>query len=271
MLKIRALIARQRISLFKTILINFKCLPFRQAIHLPIWIYGNTYINSLGSIRIDTDEEIRAGMIRIGSGNFFKGFPTYWSNAGTVTFKGYAMIEGGTQIQSCGNITFDKDARLCECVKVLIVDELYIGQSTQIAFESVIMDTDFHYLINIHDGVVKQSIKPIHIGSFNWSGNRTVFRKGTVTPDHTVIATNSILSKDYTDEGENILLAGQPAKCVKKGIRRFWRTDTSKLCFQFFKDNPAVNSYTVNGVEDWDDFTLGTDKHHGDNFLPHHH
>lgn len=260
----------QRISIFKTLLINFKTLPIKQAIHLPIWVYSDTYLQSLGMIRIDNKEKIKSGMIRIGKRNFFKGYPSMLSNAGTIVFKGYTLIEAGTQIQNCGRIVFDEDSRLCECVKVLVVDNLYIGKSTQIAFEGVIMDTDFHYLINIENGEVKQSIKSIHIGSFNWSGNRTLFRKGTVTPDHTIIANNSILSKDYTNEGENILLAGQPAKCVKKGMRRLWRTDTSKICSQYFKENPTTSSYTFNDIKDWDAFTIGSEEYPGDNFLPNH-
>lgn len=257
----------QRISLFKTLLINFKCLPFKQAIHLPIFIYSNCILQSLGRIVIDAP--IEKGMIRIGKRNFFRGYKTLWSNAGTFIFRGNALIEAGTQIQNCGTIDFGPESRFCECLKVLIVNKLTIGTSTQIAFESVIMDTDFHNLVNIKKQNVKRSTKPIVIGSYNWFGNRCLVRKGTITPNHTIAATTGVLSSDFTEYGDNILLAGNPAKCISTGWRRVWKNRSNKKISEYFNNNPLAQEYNVTDVINWNDFTIGDKEHGGDNFLPH--
>lgn len=258
---------QQRISTFKTLLINFKCLPLRQAIHLPIYVYTDCIIKSMGIIRIEAP--IERGMIRIGKRNFFGGYKTLWSNAGTFIFRGYALIEGGTQVQNCGTIDFGAEARFCECLKVLIVNKLTIGTSTQIAFESVIMDTDFHNIVSMHNQKVKSSIAPIRIGSYNWIGNRCLVRKGTITPNHTIAATCSVLSGDYTPNGDNILLAGNPAKCIRLGWRRLWKNSSKKDVSDFFRNNPCLQEYNLTDISNWDIFTVGDKQHGGDNFLPH--
>ena len=52
-------------NLYKTLYLNFKMLPFSQAIKLPIWIYGKMIFRSLeGKIIIDSDR-ITSGMIRV--------------------------------------------------------------------------------------------------------------------------------------------------------------------------------------------------------------
>lgn len=257
----------QRMSIFKTLLINFKCLPFKQAIRLPIFIYSNCILQSLGRIVIEAP--IERGMIRIGKRNFFRGYKTLWSNAGTFIFRGNALIEAGTQIQNCGTIDFGAESRFCECLKVLIVNKLTIGTSTQIAFESIIMDTDFHNLVNMHKRNVKRCTKPIIIGSYNWFGNRCLVRKGTITPDHTIAATTSVLSHDFTENGENIMIAGNPAKCIGTGWRRLWKNRNNKEISKFFREYPSAQEYVITDVVNWDSFIIGDKEHGGDNFLPH--
>ena len=63
-----------------------------------------------------------------------------------------------------------------------------IGKYARIAFDSQFMDSDFHYMLNIEDGTVKNCTSFIEIGAYNWIGNRTTVKKGTVTPDYTIVA-----------------------------------------------------------------------------------
>ena len=54
------------LNITKTFLINFKSLPFSQAIKLPIWVYGSaSFISTRGSINIDCPKII-PGMIHLG-------------------------------------------------------------------------------------------------------------------------------------------------------------------------------------------------------------
>ena len=58
-------------NIIKTLYLNFKKLPFNQAIKLPIWIYGKITFRSLrGDIVIDSDR-IYSGMIKIGKRDYY--------------------------------------------------------------------------------------------------------------------------------------------------------------------------------------------------------
>ena len=91
------------ISVFnwKTLLLNFKYLPIRQAIQLPIWCSSRIRIRSAkGSVKIESP--IRTGMIRIGfdSVGIFdnKRSRAIWEVYGNVTFVDSAIIGHGSKI-----------------------------------------------------------------------------------------------------------------------------------------------------------------------------
>ena len=53
-------------NFLKILIVNFRFLPFKQAIHLPIDVYGKLRILSYkGDIRIETNA-LRPGMIKLG-------------------------------------------------------------------------------------------------------------------------------------------------------------------------------------------------------------
>ena len=52
---------------------------------------------------------------------------------------------------------------------------------------------------------------------------------GTVTPNYCVVASNSVVNKDYTPLGNNILLGGIPAKLIKKNYSRDWEGEKELL------------------------------------------
>lgn len=253
---------KQKIDILKTIFFNFKSLPFKQAIKFPIFIYSDTKLISIGKIHIDSDD-IHKGMIRIGKRNFFAGFKTQFINSGEIHFQGKFLIESGTCINNCGKIILGKESRFCERCNILIVNKLTIKDSTQIAFETVIMDTDFHTIVNTTKGTVKKSYGEIYIGSYNWIGNRCMIKKGTITDDYTIVSSLSMLNKNYQNEHKYPLIAGCPAKIISYGWRRIYNNDNNKMINTFFK-NTQINSYTIENPENinWDEYCL-----HGDDIL----
>jgi len=67
------------------------------------------------------------------------------------------------------------------------------------------------------------------LGSFNFISNRVSILGKTVTPDYCTVASNTLLNKDYSSFGENIILGGIPAKLVKENIVRDWETEKENL------------------------------------------
>lgn len=256
---------KPRVNWFKTFLINFRCLPWHQAVRLPIYIYSHTMLVSMGKIRIES-RDVRRGMIRIGTRNFFSGYRTQWINSGLVVFKGRFLIEAGTCINNSGTVILGEESRFCENNKVLIVNGLTIGKSTQIAFDTVIMDTDFHTIISVEKGVAKKSYAPVVIGDYNWIGNRSLVKKGTVTPDYAIVSSMSMLNKDYTSAPPYPLLGGCPAKVLGDGWRRLYHTEHNREINAFFKEYPEAKEYRIpkaGQVTAWDNWCL-----HGDDRLP---
>ena len=252
---------RQKINWFKTFVINFKCLPFSQARHLPIHVFSNTTISSYGHIVIKSDE-ICSGMIKIGRTNFLKGHKTYFVNAGIIEFNGRFMVEGGSTINNMGgHITFGPDSRICEVCKVLVMGRLEIGKSTQIAFGSIIMDTDFHTVIDINDKKVRRPCMPIKIGAYNWFGNNCHIMKGTKTPDYAIVTAKSLCNKDYTQYPLYSVFAGTPAKWLVEGKRRVYNKVSYKNISDLFALNEDTKSVVVpEEISDWDTFCLGGDE-----------
>lgn len=86
-----------------------------------------------------------------------------------------------------------------ENVNIMLRKECKIGDYARIAFDSPIMDSDFHYMLDTETHEIKDCSKPVIIGICNWIGNRSTIKKGTITPNYSIIAVNSLLSKDYRD------------------------------------------------------------------------
>ena len=59
--------------------------------------------------------------------------------------------------------------------------------------------------------------KSITVGDRVWLGNNTTVLKGAVISNDSIVATGSIVTKFFSES--NVILAGNPAVVVKKGIR----------------------------------------------------
>ena len=73
------------LSLPKTIWFNFHYLPFKQAIHIPVFCYKIKLRKAKGEVVIDT-EHIRTGMIHLGNDivGIYPSNGVTWENAGKI-------------------------------------------------------------------------------------------------------------------------------------------------------------------------------------------
>ena len=92
----------------KTLYLNFRSFPFKQAIKLPVVVAPNVIFVSLkGHMRIDG--EVRFGMIQIGfnGAGTARHIPTSIENEGTIVFSGPFSIGGGyTVMYTCNWNTY---------------------------------------------------------------------------------------------------------------------------------------------------------------------
>jgi Acetyltransferase (isoleucine patch superfamily) len=232
-----------------TIFFNFYSLPLKQAVKLPIWLYGRPKLLEIsGNIRIDASL-IRIGMIKINRSNesaAHSGGNTEIINKSRITFRGNANIGTGCRILVyageliCGSNIKINNRNYISCSLSVI-----IGESTAMGNEIQVSDTDFHYLFNLQDSTVSKNSKPVIIGAYNWIGSRTSVMKGTITPEYTTIASNSLLNKIY-QVPNNSILAGCPAKNIKTGYKRIKQFHEECCISAYFMNNPDENLYFYN-------------------------
>lgn len=217
----------------KTIYFNFKKFPLSIAHKLPVYFYGSVKFTSLkGHIRIDAP--IKRGMVGFGQqfelGKRRKGIAEL-NLSGEFMLKGFVHIGkdcliyiGEKAYLEIGNM-----GCLGSDVKIFCTNKIILGDWSRIAYESQILDTNFH---NMQDTITKKKFPltaPIFIGNYNSIGNRSTIVHGTVTPDYCVVASNSLINKDYNSMGNNILIGGIPAKLIKENYSRDWEGERKGL------------------------------------------
>ncbi len=249
--KIESIVSAPRVRVLKTLYVNFRCLPFRQAINFPITIRGKFNIHSLGRIVIDS-KCVHCGMIKFGGFNNKSARPTRIVSSGTIIFRGYAAIWEGVLLELGNESVLDlgNDVLLGENVNIMLRKGCKIGDYARIAFDSQIMDSDFHYMLNLENNEIRNCTAPVVIGNYNWIGNRTTIKKGTMTPDYTIVAApNALLSKDYRGGVECPVLGGCPAKVIGSGRRRIYSHEWERILYLHFKINSEPYIYSDNGVD----------------------
>lgn len=238
------------ISLHKTFIYNFIAFPFKDAIKFPLWIYQNTKIEHIGKIEIIVP--IKPGMIRIGKRVFFRNIQTTIINNGTIVFEGNCSILGGTNLYVLKNkskVYFGKDVMIGEKNTIIADENIEIGDYTRIAFNSLIMNTDAHYLINLNNGIIKNCKAPIIIGNYNWIGNNTTIKKGTITPDYCIVSSNSMLMRDYSKYEKYSLITGKPGVVKETKFRRIYNDIQSSFLDNYF-DTHNTTEITIPKQED---------------------
>ncbi|OYQ33022.1 transferase [Flavobacterium cyanobacteriorum] len=223
----------RKVNWLKTLYFNFKKFNFLTALKLPVFFYGPVKFQNING-RIIINAPLKRGMI---------GFGQPYEK--TTVHKGYAELAIEGTIIFNGHVQFGKDyfvyvapdavaefghmSSMASSGKIICTYKVILGDYARIGSESQILDTNFHTMINTLTGE-KYSIKgPVHIGSFNYIGNRVSIMKDTVTPDYCSVASNSVCNKNYVSLGQNILIGGVPAALLKNNISRDWEREKELL------------------------------------------
>lgn len=130
-----------------------------------------------------------------------------------VTISGLIMISGkGRTVKIGDNTTIMGIYMTCRD------EDISIGNDCLFSRDIEIRSTDVH---KIYDQDTKNRInigKEVIIGNKVWIGAHAFISKGSVIPNGSVVGATSFVNKPFTEE--NTVLAGTPAKIVKRNI--FW-------------------------------------------------
>ncbi len=222
---------------FAILYFNFKMLPFKQATKLPFDFFGKVkFTNLSGRIILDTDN-IKRGMICIGL-NHSTLFPAYTSTiniSGDIIFKGTANVGRGTLIEVNKNskVSIGNNVEIGGLTKIMSQQNITLSDNISVSWECQIFDSDFHFIREIETKQVNPRRCNVRIGNNVWLGNRVTINKGTILPDYTIVASNSLCNKDYSkDNKHHITIAGSPAKIVAEGYERIFESLEPELTKQ---------------------------------------
>jgi acetyltransferase-like isoleucine patch superfamily enzyme len=204
----------------KTIYFNLKYFPVKQAVKLPVLLSNKVYLREVKG-RIHFNCEIKFGLVQIGYGNVGifdkKKSRTIWEVYGDVTFCGNANIGHGSKIivGPKGSIIFGTRLLISAESSIIAYEKIQFGNNCFLSWDTLLMDTDFHSIKNEKEEIIN-SPKPIIIGNHVWIGCRSVILKGSIIPDNSIIAINSLVNKELMEE--NCIYGGSPVKCIKEKI-----------------------------------------------------
>ena len=212
-------------NLHKTILFNFRYLPLRQAIKLPIIFVSKVkFINLKGKVLLNGKVKTRMVVVGTRGNSLYQQLPNVvvWNNhGGTCVFSDQISFCNGLSIEIGvdGYLNFGENIYCGPMVRIACFDAITIKDNSRIAWETIILDTDFHQTINVETHEKSVLTRPVIIGKNNWIGLRSFVMKGTCTPDYCIVSAYSLLNKKY-DVPSYSLIGGSPAKFLKGNLYR---------------------------------------------------
>lgn len=75
------------------------------------------------------------------------------------------------------------------------------------------MDTDQHSVFDAEQNCINEP-RPVEIGNKVWIGCRCTILKGSIIPNGSIIAANTVITKSFNDEKS--VIGGSPARILKK-------------------------------------------------------
>lgn len=140
--------------------------------------------------------------------------------AGTATFEGTAFFGSGCRLYvgSQGHVTFGDQfintARMTLCCE----NRMMFGRKVLISWNTSLVDTDFHNVLNTKTGEVGSKHGITTIGDNVWIGMGVTVLKNTTIPNGCILGANSLVNKRFI--AENCLIAGNPAGVVREGVTK---------------------------------------------------
>ena len=237
------LFATNWLNPFATIYLNLRSFPFKQAIRMPVWVYGRPRFYELSG-RMIVDGKVSSGMVRF---NQVKpGAPSNMSvkseilNKGLIIFHGVGLIGTGNKIVvgPKGTLDIGKNFKITDMCNIGCFRSVFIGEQSRIVHRCQIFDSNYHYVANFAKGTVPDYSKPIRIGKGCWICNSSTITGNAVLPDYTIVASNSLVNKDMSDIPESSMVGGAPAKFIATGLRKIENSKIENEIALFYNENP---------------------------------
>lgn len=236
--------ARRKLNWAKTFLFNFRFFPVREAIRFPVLCYGPVKIVSNGG-KVILKQKTK-GTLKIGYDL------AAYRNCGTTVLKflneselrieGEAIIMQGASIVlgPKSTLTLKNRCTIGDRAEIICRRSIEIGEHSEVTWDCQVTDFASHPTKVRTTNLYQTIYRPVIIGDYCWIGNRTTIQPGTKLPDRIIVASNSLLNKDYQAIGipKFSIIGGIPAKLLKTGIERNYEKDYNIR--DFFFNHPEI-------------------------------
>lgn len=207
------------ISLPITVYVNFRCLPFKTAIKLPIFVGHKTRIGKLSRI-ITFGCKPTTFMVRIGWGGTEsrdEGRKNYlfFNKKATLKFNGRCTMSSGVSlVVDLGSFEIGDNFFCNKNCTFSCNDKITIGENVLFGWNIELLDSDNHKVIRNNKEIIDRG--EIKIGNHVWVAAFSHILKNSSIPDGSVVAYRSLVTKRF--EGEKLLIGGSPAKVVEEQV-----------------------------------------------------
>ena len=141
--------------------------------------------------------------IKIGSGNdFSSGYDVF-----CVSGDGSQISVGERNLFAWGNHNLTAEGGTT----------LFVGDDCLFSNDIYVRTSDSHSIISLATGKKLNSEKDVSIGNHVWIAPCVKILKGASIQDGSVVGTGAVVTSAFSDK--NVVIAGVPAKVVKKNIR----------------------------------------------------
>ena len=147
---------------------------------------------------------------------------------GSISLGNYILISPGTSIRSAESID--------------------IGDSTMIASDVVITDSDWHGIYDRTDYVATP--KPVKIHKNVWIGERSIILKGTQIGENSIIAAMTGISGS-TEIGKNAMIGGQVGISGHVRIGDNVKIAAKSGIMKDIPNNSNIGGYPAENLIDW--------------------
>ena len=208
-------------TLLYSIYFNFRVLPWKQAVHLPICcLVWPTIKVTKGVVKFE-GTPIKKYMVRLGVTRtpILNPRDFIWINLGTIVFKGKVHIghHALISVHKEGYLEFGDQVGLNSGCRVVCKKRIVFGHKVRASWDCQFYDTNFHPLIDMVNEKPVKMHSPIVIGDNVWLGHNVIISKGVKLGNGNVVSSGSVVKSIFREE--NCIIAGNPAVKVDEGYK----------------------------------------------------
>lgn len=206
------------LSLPKSFYVSWRLTSFKRAFSLPVKCRFNCKLKTLSGT-LAGGGRLSVGFNRTGI------YDTRYQRAilniaGRLKLNGNLNLGAGSRLEIGEQGTLITEGLVANSAGVTICchDRIEIGSKTIISWDTLIIDKDFHYILDIEKGITRSDHKPIKIGAGAWLCAGSKILKGAILPEGCILGAGAVLNKSFDEP--NCLLIGNPASIVKRSVTR---------------------------------------------------